>query len=47
MIAVEYKNVSMAYGEKEIISDFSLKIDKGEFVTVIGSSYCYDCGRCR
>jgi len=40
MIAVEYKNVGMSYGEKEIISNFSLKIEKGEFVTIIGSSGC-------
>lgn len=38
--AVEYRNVKMAYGEREIIPDLSLAIDRGEFITIIGSSGC-------
>lgn len=30
----------MAYGEKVIIENFNLSIEKGEFVTIIGSSGC-------
>ena len=30
----------MAYGEKTIIENFNLSIEKGEFVTIIGSSGC-------
>lgn len=40
MTAIEYRHVKMAYGDKVIISDFSLSIEKGEFVTIIGSSGC-------
>ena len=38
--AVEYRHVRMDYGEKTVIRDFSLAIQKGEFVTIIGSSGC-------
>lgn len=37
---IEYKNIRMAYGEKVIIDNFSLAVEKGEFVTIIGSSGC-------
>lgn len=37
---IEYKNVGMTYGEKIIIENFNLSIEKGEFVTIIGSSGC-------
>ena len=40
MAAIEYRHISMAYGEKTIIPDFNLSIEKGEFVTIIGSSGC-------
>lgn len=40
MTAIEYKNISMAYGEKTIIEGFDLQIEQGEFVTIIGSSGC-------
>jgi len=36
--AIEFNNISKAYDEKKIISDFNLVIEKGEFITVIGSS---------
>lgn len=40
MNVIEYRNVSMAYGDKEIIHDLSLAVEQGEFVTIIGSSGC-------
>lgn len=40
MNIIEYKNVGMTYGEKIIIENFNLSIEKGEFVTIIGSSGC-------
>ena len=40
MSVVEYRQVRMAYGEKVIIDKFNLSIEKGEFVTIIGSSGC-------
>lgn len=40
MSIIEYKNVRMTYGEKVVIENFNLSIEKGEFVTIIGSSGC-------
>lgn len=40
MKSIEYEKVCVSYGDKSIINDFSLQIDKGEFVTIIGSSGC-------
>lgn len=40
MNVIEYRNVSMAYGDKEIIHGLSLAVEQGEFVTIIGSSGC-------
>lgn len=40
MKAIEYQNIRMAYGDKVIIEKFSLSVEQGEFVTVIGSSGC-------
>lgn len=37
---IEYRHVKMAYGDKVIIPDLSLKVEKGEFITIIGSSGC-------
>lgn len=39
-IAIEYKNIKKAYGDKVIIEKFNLSVEKGEFVTIIGSSGC-------
>lgn len=39
-IAIEYKNIKKAYGDKAIIEKFNLSVEKGEFVTIIGSSGC-------
>ena len=38
--AVEFRHIRMDYGERTVIRDLTLSIEKGEFVTVIGSSGC-------
>lgn len=38
--AIEFRHVRKAYGEKVILEDFNLSIEKGEFITIIGSSGC-------
>lgn len=38
--AIEFINVKKEYGNKIIIDNFNLKIDAGEFLTVVGSSGC-------
>lgn len=35
---IEYKNIYKSYGDEAIISDFNLKIERGCFLTMIGSS---------
>ena len=35
---IEFKNIKKDYNKQTIVENFNLKIDKGEFVTVIGSS---------
>lgn len=35
---IEYRNIYKSYDETEIISDFNLQIEKGAFLTMIGSS---------
>lgn len=40
MNVIEYRNVSMVYGDKEIIHGLSIAVEQGEFVTIIGSSGC-------
>lgn len=37
---IEFKNIKKAYGEKVVMEEFSLSIEKGEFVTIIGSLGC-------
>ncbi|WP_195990203.1 ABC transporter ATP-binding protein [Clostridium sp. D53t1_180928_C8] len=37
---IELKNISKVYGDKIILNNINLKINKGEFVTIIGSSGC-------
>lgn len=37
---IEFKNVSKKYGNQLIIDDLSLKINKGEIITLIGESGC-------
>ena len=38
--AIEFENVSKAYGETPVLTDFSMRVEAGEFVTVIGRSGC-------
>lgn len=38
--AIEFKNIKKAYGEKVVMEGFDLSIEKGEFITIIGSSGC-------
>ena len=35
---IRFDHVSKSYGENRVLADFNLSINKGEFVTVIGSS---------
>lgn len=37
---IEVENVKKVYGDKLILKNINLKIDKGEFITIIGSSGC-------
>ena len=37
---VEFRNIRKAYGEKTVLDGLSLQIERGEFVTIIGSSGC-------
>lgn len=37
---IEMKNINKTYDNKIVINDFNLVINKGEFITVIGSSGC-------
>ena len=39
-IAIEFKNIKKAYGNKVILDGFHLSVAQGEFVTIIGSSGC-------
>lgn len=38
--AIEFKHIKKAYGEKVVMDNFNLAVEKGEFVTIIGSSGC-------
>lgn len=38
--AIEFRNIKKAYDEKVVLEDFNLLVEKGEFVTIIGSSGC-------
>ena len=38
--AVDFVHIRKEYGERIILRDFHLSIEKGEFVTIIGSSGC-------
>ena len=38
--AIEFRNIKKSYGDKIIMEGFSLAVEKGAFVTIIGSSGC-------
>ena len=38
--AIEFRNVSKTYADKAVIENMNLSVEKGEFVTIIGSSGC-------
>ncbi len=35
---IEYRNISKRYNDKYIIEDFNLTVERGDFVTIVGSS---------
>jgi osmoprotectant transport system ATP-binding protein len=35
---IRYENIGMAYGDNEVIKDFNLSIEAGEFISIIGTS---------
>ncbi len=37
-VAIEYRDICKSYGEKSVLEHLDLKIPRGEFVTMIGSS---------
>ena len=38
--AIEFRNIKKTYGDKTVMEGFNLTVEKGEFVTIIGSSGC-------
>lgn len=38
--AIEFRKIKKSYGEKTVLEDFTLSVERGEFVTIIGSSGC-------
>ena len=39
-IAIEFSHIRKSYGDTVIIPNLNLQIEKGEFVTIVGSSGC-------
>lgn len=37
---IHFKNISKSYNNNLVLNDFNLEINKGEFITIIGSSGC-------
>lgn len=37
---IEFKNIKKSYGSKMVMEGFNLSVEKGDFVTIIGSSGC-------
>ena len=37
---IEFKNISKSFGDKCILNDVSLYVEKGEFLTILGPSGC-------
>ena len=40
MNVIEYRHIEKEYDHKQVVKDFSLSIEEGEFVSIIGSSGC-------
>lgn len=38
--SIEFRHICKSYGDKSVLDGFNLSVEKGEFVTVIGSSGC-------
>ena len=38
--SIEFRHICKSYGDKSVLDGFNLSMEKGEFVTVIGSSGC-------
>ena len=38
--AIEFSHIRKSYGDTVIIPDLNLQVEKGEFVTIVGSSGC-------
>lgn len=37
---IEFRSICKSYGDKSVLDGFNLSVEKGEFVTIIGSSGC-------
>ncbi len=37
---IEFKDIKKVYGDKTVMEHFDLNVERGEFVTIIGSSGC-------
>ncbi|HBK69871.1 MAG TPA: ABC transporter, partial [Firmicutes bacterium] len=40
MAEIKLENITVAYGEKTVIDDFSLQVRDGECFTILGPSPC-------
>ena len=40
MASVRFENVSISYGAKQVVKDFSLSVNNGEIMGIIGPSGC-------
>ena len=40
MASVRFENVSISYGAKQVVKDFSLSVNDGEIMGIIGPSGC-------
>ncbi|WP_366914689.1 ABC transporter ATP-binding protein [Clostridium sp.] len=37
---IKFENIKKVYGDKAVITGFNLEIEKGDFITIVGSSGC-------
>lgn len=40
MAYIEFKNINKFYGDNHVLKGINLKIEKGQFVTLLGPSGC-------